>query len=75
MTESRLLAIETLTGGANKTSKEILQLRQQLINCYVRTKTYYRLINGIDYKLAELNEKLDKLLTELKKGESCGLKK
>lgn len=69
MTESRLLAIETLTGAANKASKELRHLMQQLANCYVRTKTYYRLIDEIDYKQAELKEKLDKLLIELEKGE------
>lgn len=68
MTESRLLAIETLTGGANKTSKELLYLMQRLANCKVNTKTYYRLIDEIDYKQAELTDKLDKLLTELERG-------
>lgn len=75
MTESRLLAIETLTSRANKDSKEILILVQQLANCYVKSNRYYSLKDEIDYKLGELKENLDKLLIEIEKGESCGLKK
>ena len=69
MNESRLLAIEALSSRANKTTKELLHLVQQLANCYVNSKTYYRLIDEIDYKKAELKDQLDKLLTEIKKGE------
>ena len=71
MTESRLIAIETLTGRANKDSKEILHLMQKLANCYVRKQTYDSLLEEIDYKLGDLKENLDKLLLliELKKGE------
>lgn len=75
MTESRLLAIEILTNRANKDSKEILHLKQQLSNCYVRTQTYYNLINEIDYKLGELKESLGKLLIVIEKEKSWCLKK
>ncbi len=70
MTESRLIAIEILTSRANKDSKEILHLMQQLANCSVGTNRYHSLIDEIDYKLGELKDKLDKLLIEIEKGKS-----
>lgn len=69
MNESRLLTFETLTKRANRISKELLHLVQQFANCSVNSKTYYRLIDEIDYKKVELKDQLDKLLTEIKKGE------
>ena len=68
MTESRLLAIETLTGVTNLISKEILHLMQLLANCYVGTKRYDDLLEEINFQQSELNDKLDKLLIEIERG-------
>ena len=73
MTESRLIAIELLTRMANKTSKELLRLMQQLNACYSEKKSLEnhlkqeKLCNDIDLKQAELNNRLGMFFIEMGK--------
>lgn len=71
MTESRLLAIDELSCLTSTISKELLDLAEQLNNCYSEKKSlesYLRcekLLGDIELKQAELSNNLGKLLIEM----------